>query len=73
MVRNPDPRRCQVPGCRAFAMRSSDPPRCAAHSGRTGGAPRWNQYRRTHRFHCQVAEADELVECAARRGSHGAG
>ena len=31
MPRNPDKRPCSVPDCRAWAVRDSDPPLCAAH------------------------------------------
>lgn len=37
MTRNPNKRRCAVPGCRAWAMRGSY--LCAAHAGRTSGSP----------------------------------
>lgn len=34
MPANPDKTRCSVPGCRAWAMRDSDPPICSVHAGR---------------------------------------
>jgi hypothetical protein len=40
--------------CRAWAIRGSDPPRCAAHSGRVG-APPGNQNALKHGFYSRLA------------------
>ena len=70
MPRNPDKKPCQEPGCRAWAVRGSDPPLCASHAGRNvgAGAPLANQNRRTHGFYASVLtrqEAADLVAFAA--------
>jgi hypothetical protein len=49
--------------CRAWAVRTSDPPRCSPHGGGRlpAGAPRGNQNARTHGFYAQanlLAETD---------------
>jgi hypothetical protein len=70
MARNPDSRRCHVPGCLGWATHGSNPPTCVPHSGRiTGaGAPRGQRKPRTQTFDAQVPDAQYLVECSARRG-----
>jgi hypothetical protein len=42
--------------CRAWAVRGSDPPRCAPHGGGASpvGAPRGNENARTHGFYARV-------------------
>jgi hypothetical protein len=59
MPRNPHRRPCHVTGCRAWAMRSSDPPTCVAHAGRK---------QPTGTFHSLVPGAEYEVEWAPRRG-----
>ena len=68
MPRNPDKRRCQVPGCRAWAVRGSDPPLCAPHTKGKVGAPVGNQNRRTHGFYSQYLHRDELADLVASAG-----
>jgi hypothetical protein len=52
--------------CRAWAVRGTDPPTCAAHSGRThGGAPEGNQNARTHGFYSNVLQEHELADLVA--------
>jgi hypothetical protein len=51
--------------CRAWAIRGSDPPRCAAHSGRVG-APPGNQNARTHGGYSQPAQPVESLEDAIK-------
>jgi hypothetical protein len=50
--------------CRAYAMRNTDPPACAAHAGRNvgAGAPPRNQNARTHGFYSSVLRPDELAD-----------
>lgn len=50
--------------CRAWAIRGSDPPACAAHAGRTegAGAPRHNVNRRQHGFYSPVLDPAELAD-----------
>ncbi len=67
MPRNPHKTRCQQPDCRAWALRGSDPPRCSAHSGRTG-APAGNQNRLVHGFYASTLQPDELAALAAHAG-----
>ncbi len=62
--------------CRAWAVRGSDPPRCAAHrldGGPPVGAPPANQNRQTHGFYSQPAKAlrsiDDVVADALQRQS----
>ena len=62
--------------CRAWAMRGSDPPRCAAHRGDGGssvGAPRGNKNRKTHGLYAtpetKLASIDDVVADALRRQS----
>lgn len=63
MPRNPDKTPCQVPGCRAWAVRGSDPPLCASHTGdKQVGAPPGNQNRRTHGFYGRYIHRDELAD-----------
>ena len=46
--------------CKAWAINSSDPPRCAPHSGLTGG-PKGNQYAVKHGYYRRSIESDELL------------
>jgi hypothetical protein len=64
MPRNPNKRRCSVPGCNAFAMRESDPPRCSPHSGKVG-APEGNRNRLTHGFYSTAVHPEELADFAS--------
>lgn len=67
MPRNPNKRNCTVPSCNAWAMRASEPPRCAPHSGRTG-APEGNQNRLIHGFYATAVHPDEQDDLAAHAG-----
>ena len=62
MPRNPNKARCQHPGCRAWAVRDSNPPLCAAHGDRRGGAPLGNQNALTHGFYASTLNPDELAD-----------
>jgi hypothetical protein len=62
MPKNPNKARCQQPGCRAWAVRDSSPPLCAAHGGRKGGAPPGNQNALTHGFYASTLNPDELAD-----------
>jgi hypothetical protein len=68
MPRNPDKIRCAVPGCHAWAIRGSDPPRCSPHRGQSGpepgpgvGAPPGNQNHLVHGFYATVLHPEELA------------
>ena len=65
MPRNPNKAHCQHPDCRAWAIRDSNPPLCAAHSDRKGGAPPGNQNARTHGFYASILSPTELADLAA--------
>lgn len=67
MPRNPNKRRCTVSGCKAWAMRGSDPPRCSPHSGKVG-APLGNQNRRIHGFYATAVHPEELGDLDTRAG-----
>ena len=67
MPRNPHKTRCAVPGCHAWALHGSDPPRCSPHSGRTG-APPGNQNRLIHGFYAAALHPHELADLAAHAG-----
>ena len=63
---------CSVPGCRAWAVRDTDPPLCSPHAGRNrrgaagrAGAPPGNQNARTHGFYSSVIAVDDLVDLAS--------
>ena len=62
MPKNPNKARCQHPGCRAWAVRDSSPPLCAAHGGRKGGAPPGNQNALTHGFYASTLTPYELAD-----------
>jgi hypothetical protein len=64
MPRNPNKRHCTVPGCNAWAMRDSEPPRCSPHSGKVG-APEDNQNRLTHGFYSTAVHPEELADLAS--------
>jgi hypothetical protein len=68
MPRNPNKTPCNVPGCKAWAIRGSDPPLCSPHSRGTVGAPPGNQNRRTHGFYANVLRRDELADLVACAG-----
>jgi hypothetical protein len=62
MPENPNKRPCSHPGCRAWAMRNSDPPLCSYHAGRTLqpgpgktiGPPEGNANALTHGFYSRI-------------------
>ena len=57
--------------CRAWAVRGSDPPRCAAHGGgsRPPGAPRGNTNARRHGAYQDDGSSD-LADVLARMNRH---
>ena len=63
MPRNPDKRPCSVPGCRAWAIRDSDPPLCSAHTLGKWGAPLDNHNSLTHGFYASALHPDDLADC----------
>jgi hypothetical protein len=48
--------------CRAWAVPGTDPPRCSAHSGKTGGAPKGNQNARKHGGYAEPAGPSTSLE-----------
>ena len=58
----PNPYRvpCGIPGCRAWAVHGSDPPRCSPHSGRAG-APPGDTRHLTHGYYTSVLRPDETA------------
>ena len=69
MPKNPDKRHCQVPGCRAWAIRGSDPPLCSPHSRHNGLALLDNQNARTHGFYSRVIHPHELADLLEHGGA----
>lgn len=65
MPRNPNKTPCSTPGCRAWAIRGSDPPLCSPHSNRKTGAPPGNQNRLVHGFYASVLKHSDRTEDAA--------
>ena len=61
MPRNPDKRPCSVPGCRAWAVRGSDPPLCAPHTPGKTGPPQGNRNSLTHGFYASILHPDDLA------------
>jgi hypothetical protein len=61
MPRSPDKRRCTVPGCNAWAIRGSDPPRCSPHS-RMVGAPKEDQTSLAHDFYSTAVHPEEQAD-----------
>ena len=62
MPRNPDKRPCSVPDCRAWAVRDSDPPLCAAHIPESArGAPPGNRNAMVHGFYASTLHPDDLA------------
>jgi hypothetical protein len=59
MPRNTDKVPCGIPGCRAWAVRGSDPPRCSPHSGRAG-APPGNTNHFIHGYYTAVVPPEEV-------------
>ena len=60
MPRNPDKRPCSVPDCRAWAVRDSDPPLCAAHiPEKTVGAPPGNRNALVHGSYASTLHPDD--------------
>jgi hypothetical protein len=76
MPRNPNKRPCSVPGCRAWAIRDLDPPRCAAHTygkdsphpGPRIGAPPGNRNHLVHGFYATIFTRQELADLVASAG-----
>jgi len=60
MPRNPDKTPCSVQGCRAWAIRGSDPPLCAPHTPGKVGAPAGNQNSLIHGFYSSILHPDDL-------------
>jgi len=48
--------------CKAWAIKGIDPPLCAAHSGKPGGAPPGNSNRQTHGFYAQPVKELSTIE-----------
>jgi hypothetical protein len=67
MPTNPLKTRCTIPGCRAWAICGSDPPRRSPHSGRTG-APPGNRKCLVHGFYATTLHPQELADLAAYAG-----
>lgn len=67
MPANPNKTRCSVPGCKAWAIRDSDPPLCGVHARRavSPGGPPGNQHARKHGFYSRALELSELVDLVA--------
>ena len=61
MPRNPDKRPCTVPGCNAWAIRASDPPRCSPHS-RMEVLPAEDHNHRAHEFYSTAVHPEELAD-----------
>ena len=71
MPRNPDKRRCSEPGCRAWAMRGSDPPLCASHiPDRGAGAPEGNRNAFVHGFYASALHPDDLATIEEEATDH---
>jgi hypothetical protein len=81
MPRNPNKTPCSVPGCRAWALRGSDPPTCSPHRHTTArlepaasqadpgqprvGAPPGNQNRLVHGFYASALHPQEQADLVA--------
>ena len=63
MPRNRNKTPCSVPGCRGWAIRGSDPPRCSPHSAKAG-APPANQNRLVHGFYASALQSEDLSALA---------
>ena len=61
MPRNPNKTPCSVPDCRAWAIRGSDPPRCAPHTPGRTGVPLGNRNSLTHGFYASTLHPDDLA------------
>ena len=61
MPRNPDKKHCSEPGCRAWAVRDSDPPLCVAHTPGKTGAPFGNRNALIHGFYASSLHPDDLA------------
>jgi hypothetical protein len=81
MPRNPNKRRCSTPGCRAWAVRGLDPPRCVAHTRAQAGprpgapppvrrpaAPPADPDHPVHGFYAPVFTRQEVVDLVAGAG-----
>jgi len=70
MPRNPDKTPCSVEGCKAWAMRGSDPPICFPHSSRKAGsdcqgmvgAPQGNHNAFIHGFYADYSQPVDLEQ-----------
>ena len=70
MPRNPNKTPCSVEGCKAWAVRDSDPPICAPHASRKAGsetegrfgAPEGNQNALIHGFYADYSQPVDLEE-----------
>ena len=70
MPRNPDKTPCSVEGCKAWAMRNSDPPICFPHASRKPGyecqgrfgAPAGNQNALIHGFYADYSQPVDLEQ-----------
>jgi hypothetical protein len=60
MPRNPNKTHCSVEGCRAWAIRDSDPPLCAPHTPGKTGAPPGNGNALTHGFYAGALRPEDL-------------
>ena len=60
MPRNPNKTHCSVEGCRAWAIRDSDPPLCAPHTPGLTGAPPGNSNALTHGFYARSQRPEDL-------------
>ena len=61
MPRNPNKTPCSVPDCRAWAIRGSDPPRCAPHTPGKMGGTMGNRNSLTHGFYASTLHPDDLA------------
>ena len=61
MPRNPNKTPCSIPGCRAWAIRGSDPPLCSAHTPGKVGAPPGNRNNFIHGFYASTLHPDDLA------------
>jgi hypothetical protein len=57
-------RHCGIDGCRAWAVRGSEPLRCAAHGGASSpvGAPKGNKNRQTHGAYAAPVEIHDISD-----------
>jgi hypothetical protein len=67
MPRNPNKRPCSVPGCNAWAIRGSDPPRCSPHS-RMVATPKEEPNHPVPEFYATAVHPEELVDLTDHAG-----